>query len=37
MNVDLAEVHAAALERARRSIANELDVLQRQGWSEVTN
>jgi len=25
------------VERARRSIANELDVLQRQGWSEVTN
>jgi hypothetical protein len=25
------------VERARRTIANELDVLQRQGWSEVSN
>ena len=25
------------VERARRSISNELDVLQRQGWSEVKN
>jgi hypothetical protein len=25
------------VERARRTIANELDVLQREGWSEVKN
>ena len=25
------------VERARRTIAHELDVLQRQGWSEVSN